>query len=373
GIAKSIEVGQNADGRLEVFTIGTDSKVYQAWQTTPNGGWSNWQQLSGGIAKSVTVGRNQDGRLEVFAIGTDNKVYQAWQTTPNGSWSNWQPLLQSGSVSDLTVSQNQDGRLEAFAMGMSGQLQHAWQNQPNSSWIGWQSRNLPSPTTSTYSPPGQPGQSRQYVIKSGETLWGIAQRELGNGNRWREIMKTPTGGTFTDAEAKLLRVGQSVYLPVNYDVPGTVTPVTPTPNPSPVQNIILNRAKVWVDGQIPYNQGKYYQGYRQDCSGFVSMAWQLPVSAVTSTLPQYAITLQSKEQLQPGDAINNRGIGNGGHVVLFVRWVDKAKGTFIAYEENGYYGKALQTQLTLKTDTKGYYIQEYSGISKPWYLERKKS
>ncbi|MGL4500866.1 MAG: hypothetical protein ACRCU2_17485, partial [Planktothrix sp.] len=142
---------------------------------------------------------------------------------------------------------------------------------------------------------------------------------------------------------------------------------------NPVQNIILNRAKVWVDRQIPYNQKAWYQGYRQDCSGFVSMAWQLPVSAVTSSLPQYAITLNNKNQLQPGDAINNRGIGNGGHVVLFVRWVDQAKGTFIAYEQNGGYRKAVQTQLTLKTDTKGYYIQEYSGISKPWYLERKKS
>ncbi|MBD2121870.1 S8 family serine peptidase [Trichocoleus sp. FACHB-262] len=144
-----VAVGQNADGRLEAFVIGSDNKVYQAWQTTPNGNWSNWQQLSAGIAKTITVGRNQDGRLEVFAIGTDNKVYQAWQTTPNGNWSNWQLLLESGSVSDLTVSQNQDGRLEVFAMGLSGRLQQAWQSQPNSGWVGWYSRDLLSPTTSS--------------------------------------------------------------------------------------------------------------------------------------------------------------------------------------------------------------------------------
>jgi lysozyme family protein len=71
---------------------------------------------------------------------------------------------------------------------------------------------------------GVPGQSRQYIVKSGDTLWSIAQRQLGNGNRWREIMKTPTGGTFTDAEAKKLRVGQSVYLPVSYQT-GTGKPV----------------------------------------------------------------------------------------------------------------------------------------------------
>jgi hypothetical protein len=159
-------------------------------------------------------------------------------------------------------------------MGMSGQLQQAWQNQPNSSWIGWKSRNLPGSTTSTYSPPGQPGQSRQYVVKLGETLWGIAQRELGNGNRWREIMKTPTGGTFTDAEAKQLRVGQSVYLPVTYQA-GTGTPATPKPNPAPVGNMGAQRildAINFVNPERQYYQPGYYPnlGYLTFCNWFVA-------------------------------------------------------------------------------------------------------
>lgn len=83
--------------------------------------------------------------------------------------------------------------------------------------------------------------------------------------------------------------------------------------------MMVRRAKVWVDKGIPYNQSAYYEGFRQDCSGFISMAWSLPVSAVTSTLPQYAKTLTSQNDLLPGDAINNRKIGNYGHVVLFVR------------------------------------------------------
>jgi hypothetical protein len=136
----------------------------------------------------------------------------------------------------------------------------------------------------------------------------------------------------------------------------------------------VQRAKAWVDLGIPYNQKSQYQGYRQDCSGLVSMAWDLPISAVTSTLPNYAITLNSKDQLQAGDAINNRGIGNGGHVVLFVQWVDKAQGTFIAYEENGGYGRAVQTTLTLDSTSSGFNIREYTSntIARPWYLERKK-
>jgi surface antigen len=92
-------------------------------------------------------------------------------------------------------------------------------------------------TNNYYAPPGTPGQSRQYIVRAGDTLSGIAQRELGNANRWREIMKTPNGGTFTEAEARLLQVGQSVYLPVTRQV-GSGVPVTPPPlsNPTPGTN-----------------------------------------------------------------------------------------------------------------------------------------
>ena len=57
--------------------------------------------------------------------------------------------------------------------------------------------------------------ARAYTIQSGDTLFLVAERELGDGNRWREIMKTPNGGTFSEAEAANLSPGQVVYLPVS--------------------------------------------------------------------------------------------------------------------------------------------------------------
>lgn len=79
GTAKSLIVTSNADGRLEIFYIGTDDKLYHNFQDPqgPNG-WYGPIQL-GGIAKSVAVGRNQDGRLEVFYIGAGNLIYHNWQ------------------------------------------------------------------------------------------------------------------------------------------------------------------------------------------------------------------------------------------------------------------------------------------------------
>lgn len=60
---------------------------------------------------------------------------------------------------------------------------------------------------------GTAPQLRPYTIKQGDTLYLVAERELGDGNRWREIMKSPNGGSFTEQEASNLQPGQVVYLP----------------------------------------------------------------------------------------------------------------------------------------------------------------
>lgn len=57
--------------------------------------------------------------------------------------------------------------------------------------------------------------ARPYTIQAGDTLFIVAERELGDGNRWREIMKTSNGGTFTEEEASNLDPGQVVYLPLS--------------------------------------------------------------------------------------------------------------------------------------------------------------
>ena len=85
---------------------------------------------------------------------------------------------------------------------------------------------------SSSSPPATAGEQRKYQVRSGDTLSGIALTQLGNANRWKEIMKTPSGGTFTEMEAKNITPGQYIYLPVSYQI-GTEVPSTFTPSSSP--------------------------------------------------------------------------------------------------------------------------------------------
>ena len=63
----------NTDGRPEVFAIAWDNSVWHIWQTSPGGGWSQWESF-GGWADQLAVARNRDGRLELFVRGSDGAM-----------------------------------------------------------------------------------------------------------------------------------------------------------------------------------------------------------------------------------------------------------------------------------------------------------
>jgi C1A family cysteine protease len=130
--------GRNADGRLEVFVRGTDNALWHKWQVAPNSGWSGWASEGGVLTSNIAIGSNANGRLEVFVRGTDNALWHKWQVAPNSGWSGWASL---GGVltSDICVGRNADGRLEAFVRGTDNALWHKWQVAPNGAWSGWAS------------------------------------------------------------------------------------------------------------------------------------------------------------------------------------------------------------------------------------------
>lgn len=134
---------------------------------------------------------------------------------------------------------------------------------------------------------------------------------------------------------------------------------------------ILTRARTWTTLRVPYNEGAEYNGYRTDCSGFVTMAWGLPANmpggglftgntpnnpnqpdslSSVADLPGKALDTNGKPipstmtKLQPGDILLNQGAIDA-HVIIFAGWVDKA-------------AKKLVSQPVMYSD--GYYY--YDGI-----------
>ncbi len=65
-----------------------------------------------------------------------------------------------------------------------------------------------------------------------------------------------------------------------------------------------------------------------DCSGFISRCWKLDEKKDTGSLAVLCAKLNSCAELRPGDVLNQAG----GHVVLFVRWVDATQTRAVFYE-----------------------------------------
>jgi hypothetical protein len=92
----------------------------------------------------------------------------------------------------------------------------------------------------------------------------------------------------------------------------------------------VRRAAEWTDAQVPYSQTSWRDGYRTDCSGLISKAWNLDRSFVTWSLPEIAKRI-SKDELQPGDIILN----TERHVIVFGGWADKNHSSYVAFEQVG--------------------------------------
>lgn len=69
-----------------------------------------------------------------------------------------------------------------------------------------------------------------------------------------------------------------------------------------------------------------------DCSGFISRCWALKKRESTSTLGSISKRLPSPAELKPADVMN----AAGGHVILFVKWLDSTKTRALFYEAAPY-------------------------------------
>ncbi|AXG78026.1 peptidoglycan-binding protein [Streptomyces paludis] len=129
---------------------------------------------------------------------------------------------------------------------------------------------------------------------------------------------------------------------------------------------IINRAKRWVDAQVPYSMEKYWSdGYRQDCSGYVSMAWNLGSNEWTGSLAEYGVKID-REELQPGDMLlfhNPADPNKGSHVTIFGGWTDYTHASYVAYEQTKPYTRAQATPMAYWSNSSRYVPYRYKGVT----------
>ncbi|MEU9118523.1 hypothetical protein AB0C96_01455 [Streptomyces sp. NPDC048506] len=144
---------------------------------------------------------------------------------------------------------------------------------------------------------------------------------------------------------------------VAVDIPQDRLPGVPVhgggqPQPGGSRQEMLDRAATWLTAdngsQVPYSQAKVWKdGYRQDCSGYASMALGLPTPGTNTVglATDRSITRPvSLGELKPGDLlIDAAGDNNNRHVVIFEKWNNDAHSSYTAYEQRGGHGTDHRT------------------------------
>lgn len=212
-------VAPAADGRLEVFVVGTDhagsQSLWHRGQTAPGSGWSGWfshgtPDGSNGLHWSPTVACDADGRLEVFVVGDDlqpggtgsgGALYHQSQSAPDNGWTVWRSYPTGGPslFGSPAIALNADGRLELFVLGDDGALWHIWQTAANNGWSQWSSHGAPLGVALNSAPAaavGADGCLDVFIVSQEAMLWHIRQTAPNNG--WSDWVSlgTPSGASF---------------------------------------------------------------------------------------------------------------------------------------------------------------------------------
>ncbi|WP_308030120.1 hypothetical protein [Streptomyces sp. CoH27] len=147
---------------------------------------------------------------------------------------------------------------------------------------------------------------------------------------------------------------------------GRPTGSDPVRLPATTRTAIIKRAKVWAAAQVPYSMSAYWSdGYRQDCSGYVSMAWGLGTNEWTGSLGQFGVKITKKE-LEPGDILlyhNPDDPERGSHVVIFGGWTDYTRTYYTVYEQTPPHTRSQATPYPYWSNTDKYVPYRYKGIT----------
>lgn len=194
---------RNADGRLAVVGVDDQGSVWTRRQKTAGvDDWDNWVSLSAPagvtLRAGLTVGQNVDGRLEIFARGTNDRIYNLWQAAPSGDWvAGWGELgaPTAGTVGSLGAGHNADGRLEVIANLASGEVWHRTQIFfIIILWSDWATLGKPSGVNLSQVHVAQFTTGEQIILSAGsdKALWAIKQNgPNGEWGPWFSFGKPP--------------------------------------------------------------------------------------------------------------------------------------------------------------------------------------
>jgi hypothetical protein len=186
------------DGLLQIFAVGADNALWSNKQNyvpqpVRHTVWSGWFSLGiagNGFSDRPAISPGADGRNEVFVIGTDGSLYHIWQTNLTGAWSGWYSHGNPGAAlfDHPEIAYPSDGRLIVFAVS-NGEVYYLRQVAQNNGWSGWMSLGVPG--GGAQSAPAACQQENGLLLlcvtAADGSLWNIAQTDPDNWAGWLSV------------------------------------------------------------------------------------------------------------------------------------------------------------------------------------------
>jgi IgA Peptidase M64 len=124
---------------IDLFTTASDGRIMSTWWDARTG-WAEWFHVQGGVAASGTTVMalaRYPSHLDLFTVGTDNRVYSVWWDERSG-WADWFPLgdLQCRSNSTVTAVSRFPDHLDLFTTASDGRIMSTWWDA-GSGWADW--------------------------------------------------------------------------------------------------------------------------------------------------------------------------------------------------------------------------------------------
>jgi len=127
---------------LDVFAVESTGRTMSNWWS-PGTGWAGWFHVQGGIASPggagspVTAVARYASHLDLFTVGTDNRVYSAWWNGAVG-WNGWFPLpgVQCRPGSTVNVVARYNDHLDLFTTASDGRTMSTWWDV-RTGWGSW--------------------------------------------------------------------------------------------------------------------------------------------------------------------------------------------------------------------------------------------
>jgi hypothetical protein len=187
----TVNVVSRYTDHLDLFTTASDGRVMSTWWHE-GAGWADWFQVMGGVAASgatVTAIARYPSHLDVFTVGGDNRVYSCWWDDRTG-WQPWFPLpgITCRPNSTVTAVARFPDQIDLFTTASDGRIMSTWWNV-RSGWGTWfqVSGGVASPGSPVTAIARYSGHLDLVVIGADNRVYSTWWHEGGNWAAWFNV------------------------------------------------------------------------------------------------------------------------------------------------------------------------------------------